>query len=107
MTPVAILMQVRSDLSDPRRWTIRALARNAEGHPVTCNSAKAVCWCLAAAISRRTEHSLAVRVICKNELTREIGSIAFWNDHRHHSEVIAMLDAVIARLVAQPREECS
>jgi len=96
---------VRALLSEPTRWTGRTNARNARGQKVAFRSDEATCWCIVGAMRRVT--SMTGRVgerfisVC-SAIAPVLGldEIIGFNDSptRKHHEILAYLDAAIARL---------
>ena len=96
-----VLTEARNLISDPKRWTQGAYARDAAGLRTEWDSPNAVCWCTIGAIGKAAEvasehHPLVVRAI--KQLKRAIGdrSISRFNDSHIHAQVMNGFDKAIA-----------
>lgn len=95
-------MTVREFLSDPKRWTKAAYARDANGRPVRSGDKTAMCFCLNGAINQcfvgdpqgnqaAWDKVFAV-VMAKGDPA--ITSVCGFNDHpdTKHKDILAVLD---------------
>jgi hypothetical protein len=84
-------------LADPKKWTQRAVARDAEGNSVSSHDKSAVCWCLLGAARYLGGGSDALwgQVWAKFDLNVFPSSARLnpgvFNDTHTHAEVIAKL----------------
>jgi hypothetical protein len=103
MNTVEILKAARELISDEKRWTQRAEARNASGNDVGVYSPKAVCFCSLGAMAKVCERELYGReLVAREALRNEIrdghsSGIANFNDNHTHAEVLALFDRAIDR----------
>ena len=92
------LTAVRELLSDPKRWTQGAMARDAQGNGVGHSSSDAACWCLDGAIRYAERHKPWRPGSPAFAALRErlhYTSVAMFNDSSEHAEVLALLDRAI------------
>lgn len=105
MTPLETLKAARDLISDPSCWTQGDFARNTDGQSVDPNNKEAMCFCAFGAIQRITENPLMsdadrlLESICNERFSLSVGD---FNDTHTHAEVLALFDAAIAELEAQP-----
>lgn len=103
MSPVKevdIIKKARELLSDPKRWTTGAGARDKHGDPIPVNSPMAVCWCMSGALARIAGYSDAwdaEKLLHPNFP----GGITGFNDTHEHADVLELMDKAIARLEAK------
>lgn len=95
-------MTVREFLSDPKRWTKAAYARDANGQPVRSGDKTAVCFCLSGAIAHcfpNDPHGEQLAwdkvhdvIMAKGDLG--IHGVTGFNDHpdTKHKDILAVLD---------------
>lgn len=104
-TPKKNLVAVRDLLSDPKRWTKNAVARNSAGQVTEVLGSSATCFCLMGAIQRVTDLDYRMEVdaatlIYAEQIRRnnEGVGITLFNDNAFttHKDVINLLDAAIA-----------
>lgn len=108
------LRDLRDLLEPPGNWTTGTYARNADGRGVGEISPIATCWCLRGGVARLLGglythrylvHGLAeVEVRLKRLANREIDvemSVADFNDTHTHREVLELIDAAIAEVIAE------
>ena len=98
MTTKQALIAMRELLSDPKRWTKGANARNAAGQSTCAGNSDAKCWCLAGAAIRTGNYEGCMRAIKK--LTpddRHLDGAVLFNDDptTTHSDILRVLDAAI------------
>lgn len=97
-----ILKKARELITDPEHWTRDTYARDAEGEYCNMNSPRAAKFCALGAI-RRVSNSMSLGYldsdarVAMDMLARKIGgpSIAQFNDHHTHEEVLAKFDGAI------------
>lgn len=116
---VAVLRAVRARIGDPRRWVQGMWRghRDARGVVVGMWAIRdlhvANCWCLDGAINTEMDLIYSQERVVWTELRQAVAeaihgtigldvSISSWNDDRErsHADVVAMLDATLARLEA-------
>jgi hypothetical protein len=106
MSAAQILRAARERITVPKRWTQKAMARDADGKPLYWwNGPHAACWCPSAAmllLDPYDHHSFSTAV----RLFRQaIGgaNIGLWNDApgRTHAEVLDAFDRAIALAEAE------
>ena len=88
-------------LSDKKRWTQGANARDANEFEVAPSSKLATCWCLAGAISKCTRNtgdfdSLVHLLNCEVSAKTNFHSIITFNDHSTHDQVLNLLKGIDA-----------
>jgi len=77
-------------LSDPKRWTQKANARDSDGAEVRFDSDDAVCWCLWGAMAKVIPMHDRTRVHADINNLIEEGAVQF-NDTHTHAEVLALV----------------
>ncbi len=102
MTPLDVLKGARELLSDEKRWTKGALARDKDGHETgIAVDPDAVCWCAYGAIEHCNKEGYGAE-IAMNRVVRGLGwpSIGAFNDadSTTHADVLALFDRAIASL---------
>jgi hypothetical protein len=107
MTPLEVLVAGRDLLSDPDRWTQRALARDKKGE-ATDNpwDAKATCFCSLGAVHKVLgSGELELKFEVKQYLSQAAPthSIVPYNDNHTHAEVLAVWDEAIKAATADAR----
>lgn len=111
MNTLEVLKAARERIAVPERWTQGAYARSADRWGVPAVDPRAVCWCLAGAIDVTLGLELgdAVRSVprqivmdqLKATLSAYGSNHIHYNDEHSHPEVLAIVDATIARLEAE------
>lgn len=111
------LYTVRGMLSDPKRWTKGASARNKYRHRVSPTSPSAVKWCLEGAVNRSSAGAPSVasrrafwvrRYLIEATPVRPwLCGIAWFNDDPEttHADVLALIDRAIDLALAAARME--
>lgn len=106
-TESEILLEARDLIAKPEHWTQGTSARDASGTPVISREDCATSFCMYGAISRAAGmHNIHKEVLATELRTTIHGpSIAEYNDapNRKHEDVLAMMDATVARLKAAGR----
>lgn len=98
---LTVLREARELISDPKRWTQGAFARNASGCKTGILHADATCWCTAGALLKVSE-GFKDEVGQANDFLDvaacQISSLGLVgvNDELGHSAVLRMFDAAIA-----------
>ncbi len=101
MDTVQILKEARALIADEKNWTQKEMARDSFGLPVDPSHESAACYCSIGALLKASggydgEHFwLARREFYRGE--GKVDSIARFNDHHVHQEVLALFDRAIAR----------
>ena len=102
---VRVLTEARDLISDPKRWTQGAYARDAHGRQTYWGDPAAVCWCASGAISKATKLTPAQSAMNRDlvdQAQAELDSaidhygVFTFNDSRTHKEVLEMFDRAIA-----------
>lgn len=111
LTVLGLLERARELLSDVRRWTKGAYARNAQHEPCEPQDDGACQYCLIGALALASGGGLteeeqkvfgaAESALCAL-LPPRVGGLAQWNDYhaRSHADVLALLDRAIETLEA-------
>jgi hypothetical protein len=102
MSPVKevdIIKKARELISDPKRWTKGAGARDKHGDPVPITNPGAVCWCVSGALVHVAGFSDGYDA--EKLLLPGGGGITGFNDTHEHAEVLELMDKAIARLEAK------
>lgn len=95
------IQALRDLLSDPKRFTVGAFARNASGIPVGPRDEGAVCWCLLGAIRKLEtdwQPGSDLYIQLREKLTPRLAggrSVATWSDVNGHDAVIKLLDEML------------
>lgn len=99
-TTKEILIEAKNKISDPKKWTKRAYARDVDGSHVGAGEPEAVCWCSVGAIdavlwqqddeSGAFNKAFAVLLAQTSE-----NCIIKMNDQSSHADVMAAFDAAI------------
>lgn len=107
MTTLEILKAARELLSDEKRWTQHAFAKEADGKSCDYDSPAAVCWCAAGAIGKvyggdtLTDRAMeAQALLAGSDVLHELGeesSVTNLNDSGTHAEVLALFDRAIEK----------
>ena len=87
------LNEVAAMLGAPDRWTVAALARDANGYPVAPLDPDARKWCLLGALQKVAIDRPAVYSVANRALARQVdaGNFAYFNDHcREPAQVTAV-----------------
>lgn len=97
---LTVLREARELISDPKRWTRGAFARDVEGTRVRSAADEAVCWCAIGAYNRAaggTKQLEAFRLLqrASDDLFGK-DDPAEVNDEMDHAAVLRMFDAAIA-----------
>ena len=94
-----ILKGVRWLVSDPKRWTTGAMARNEKGRICEAYDDKAVCWCLHGAVSAvstlfdyKNRHHYPWEI---SEFLCEMYLSALYQDKMSHTTMLKRLDSVL------------
>lgn len=98
MTPHELLVKGRELISDEKRWTKGAFARDGNGHSLNPWNITAVCFCSIGALQRthsKTDSTFHGAMAALDKAMSEDGVIYF-NDTQTHSEVLAAWDRAIA-----------
>lgn len=97
-----VLQRVRERLSDPRRWTRGADARDADGDTVGVRNAAAVCWCLKGALAAEwdafeftKDYELLGAAMMEKSRSPHPVAITTFNDTHTHAEVLALIDRAL------------
>ncbi|MDP9590618.1 UNVERIFIED_ORG: hypothetical protein J2W19_003182 [Shinella zoogloeoides] len=96
-SPLETLQNARELISDQKRWTQKAFARDASGNVVDSDDKAAVCFCAAGAITKAA-NNLHVAVRARHAF-REVArqSVLDFNDSHTHAEVLAVFDLAIEK----------
>lgn len=102
MTTIEILVAARELLSDEKRWTKGAGARDVRGKEVRSRHPPAVCWCMAGALNKVIEVPWppeALMSVIDLLQTMISGGIIAFNDNpaTTHADVLRALDAAIEK----------
>jgi hypothetical protein len=89
------LRQARALVADRRCWTRGQYARYRDGHPCSSRSPRAARFCLCGAVGRVAESYSQFRALWS--AVSEVGGSTAFNDTHSHAEVLALLDAAIAK----------
>lgn len=88
-------MKLHKLLSDPSKWTKKAIARDANNNKVGSGDPTAVCFCLIGAVFKLHPFSFDDRQNLYEKIETKVprGDIVGWNDapERTHEEVLALL----------------
>lgn len=98
--PLNLLTGMRELLSDPKKWTKGAYARNCQGYGVPFKSEEAVCFCLqGAAMKIAGENLMSVFLLGTEYLAYgpDVSTVWRWQDQdtRTHADVLKFLDTRI------------
>jgi hypothetical protein len=103
MTELEVLKGARELLSDRKRWTKHAYARDLQSTPTNAKNPTACKWCLAGAFSKISVYEDYIKAC--DIITRAISSetkgiyvfkgLTIFNDTHTHREVLAILDKAI------------
>jgi hypothetical protein len=110
VTKLDVLKAAKAMITDPARWTQRAMARNAWGRPCEVEDSGAVCWCLHGAIWRtfcdKPPPLLVFSVVdvlaILYRVMRRFTTVGMFNDRHNHIEVLELCDRAIAAEEAIP-----
>lgn len=101
MTTVDILRSARDLISDEKRWTQSAEARDDRGSEIRALSPKATCFCAIGAIAKASEYvHFSNEINARDLLRKQLGgghTIVSFNDTHTHAEVLAVFDRAISR----------
>lgn len=109
-TKLDALRSIRDLLSDPARWVRDAFSLTADGMKVSSHSPLACRWCLVGAIRKvcgQEDGALESRLAVYDALRgvavagRDAEALARFNDSSTHADVLALLDAAIAKELAK------
>lgn len=97
------LAKAKARIQDPKHWTQREMARDAEGCYVLPFSTQAACWCsIGSLVAERVApmHGSVFdtpEVQFLNKAVKEAGgsNIAHYNDTKSHADVMKMFDTAI------------
>lgn len=99
-----ILKEARELLSDEKRWTRGAGARDANGVVTDILGSDAQCWCAAGALRKvvgrcpdvddNDNEFIGAREALRRQQKNEF--VSMFNDRSSHAEVVALFDAAIA-----------
>lgn len=109
MTSKELLEGAKQLISDPERWTQKALARDGGGRSCLPWEQEAACWCVMGALQRAEHNHQAFGSATLNAMIAlQSGAAAVnpafglfdFNDHADtkHGDVLAALDNAIARV---------
>lgn len=96
-TPLEIIAAARELISDPKRWTRGAYARNEQGAACGARNPAAVCWCASGALIKcggGAPFAGGISDALLELLKREC--IVHKNDDEGHASVLAAFDRVLA-----------
>lgn len=104
MTVVSLLQKAKARIYEEKNWTIQRLAVNVGGVQIHPTSEGACRWCALGAIisalpdadTMNSAVSVLNRVIGTRDPSENLEPIAYFNDTRAHSEVLAKFDEAIA-----------
>ena len=128
-----LLIEARRLLDKPEHWTQSAPARTHRGGlRLPPSSPHASCWCLTGAVDKAAHDRDAAKLIAATAISFlwttvqarrglllwscaepdrrwSVHDLQAWNDHqgRKHADVLAVLDATIARVSAAPEGEAA
>ena len=108
-TTADILTAARQTITDPNRWTQKALARDKHNRWQNPGSPQAVCWCAEGAIelaainlkTRPSLQQLAVTAVSKSASTlhgvdiRSLNDVTAWRPETTHQAVLNVFDHAI------------
>ncbi len=106
MTPVELLRELRSLLSDESRWAQRNFAYRANGVPTGGTYPEAVCWCVSGAMQKvlgngtrfTTEAGYSLQAQVVSLLGEEsMKGVVKFNDTHTHGEVMDWFDRALAK----------
>lgn len=112
-----IFLEAKETLSDPRRWTKRAYARDKSHRKINPYNSKAVSFCLSgallkASLRRDSEkhgklHLDSLNFIKEEYFQDKKNKISHFNDaeERKHKEIIDLLDKCIYKLLVTQKRE--
>jgi hypothetical protein len=103
-TPQEALQKARELISDPKRWTQGAFARDGKGR--SASIARGVCFCSIGAIASVAGTNLVRPVpdaILKLAGFRSHAEWARFNDSHSHSEVLARFDRALEKAASEAR----
>jgi len=94
------LLQIRSLLSNPVRWTRGAPARNAQGYSIGAQDPAATCYCVVGATYKvaqgKVEGTVYYAAIEKLRQTQDVAlAIGLYNDSLTHDQLLAWIDLTI------------
>jgi hypothetical protein len=112
MTTLEIIKAARELISDPKRWTQGASARDDTGSEHYGSDKVAVCWCATGAVSEVTKGLMFAKYVkainlldsvCPSVVDPDpdvpcLRPIAHYNDTHVHEEVLAKMDEAIELL---------
>jgi len=111
---LTLLMQGRAILSDPKKWTRNAGARDDDGENCPVSDPRAICWCSTGILDKLTGNAQVQLRDRAVELLREnvfhIGAkwydgmhdgVEAMNDASSHEEVMKVWDITIAKQYAK------
>jgi hypothetical protein len=110
MQPAEKLSRARELLSDPAKWSQQYHARDADNQPTSIDSPTARSWCVIGALLvgntydrlyEERRHLERAVVTLHPDIPAMFTSIERFNDHRTHSEVLAVFDEAIRSANAQ------
>lgn len=114
---IALLKEARKMIESPSTWTQKAFCRGTDGYDLDPLNEYAVCWCTLGALfvagqkygpnHRRKAENLLNMAAAKAESDTPLNcgivcGIVNYNDTHTHSEIMGLLDSVIADLESQP-----
>lgn len=93
-----ILIQARSFIDTPEKWTKGHYALNANGKPVSEQGDEAVCFCTAGALNRAGDNGYVKQKLARLAEDRGYMGVANFNDANRttHADVMALFDKAIA-----------
>jgi hypothetical protein len=99
VTTVQLLKKARALISDPKRWTQNAFARDKHGHAVPPQDSRAVRFCSIGAINHyAAESDVRTRSLARQALGEDIMMVNDFDSRRmSHATVLARFDHAIAR----------
>ena len=94
------LLQIRSLLSDPVRWSKGAPARNAQGYSIGAQDPTATCYCVVGATYKvaqgKVDGTVYLAAIEKLRQTQDVAlAIGLYNDSLTHQQLLAWIDRAI------------
>lgn len=97
MTVLDALIAGRALIEDPKHWTRKFNARDADGHPVwNTKTQEPISWCSLGALSKVTEGTTKVYNGAYKVLRACVDAgVSDFNDSHSHSEVLALWDKAI------------
>jgi len=97
---IKYLKEMRTLLSNPKRWTQKSWARDNEGYKVYYNSETASCFCLMGAaykVAKYNEDKVnTLEKHLNSVLPGDYTSCISYNDARSHRSVLRLIDKAIA-----------